>query len=735
MAEIYGAGLEMDLGNAALVFPRGIGGDSMYVSPEQFGAKGDGEHDDTAAIQEAVDSGFNVFFSSGKTYKCGQISITKNIIVDCNLAKFICTSDILFLCAGNVAESFAGSDYVAGEEYTLPSDDLFTGMAMLRSTENTIPARDNYRGGFAALFAGGVCSDRIPASFGHVTIDKINHISCTVMNIADVQFDAVRYMNKVIRCEYGYKSEFRNIWVNGDMHSVVNFYRCRDCLIEGVNGYVNYTGERVNYYPLGLEDSSFCRTEHCNLRSEWWHTWDTGGTYFCYGNTIDDCDFSTVGYAYSVADHENGMATRITNSRMNNVMIGGNGSVEDCIIRPAIVSSEGTIGCCVLLRPTNLTGANYFTVRNVQFLADVGRAPASVSNYGVQLRISAYNEIDTVVDDVLIENCKPVGTAVAAFSMLNINTEHSTGSTMTIKGDLVIDGCEGYFVASGTSDSFDSSCKLILRNLRRRAGHPVIVGLPQTIYPKTTIVENSIVNYIKGNLQELILENVLGASGESLLIDAQGDKLTGSDVGYIAQTALESFDSVRILGMRNLSGADAYSAVYAIDGQVDYVERIEKVPPTEYPLVKEYTAETAQTGNFNLVFDRPMKAIRVVIEGADNGDVSANAYVTVQIGVGKTSFAYAKKLMYAQLVSNTAVSALIETRKDEAIGAWISDGAFGAVTLSNGWLNVKQTYFAQFGDYGSDERIYRLIVKPDASNGVSVTTSMTIKVYGLEASA
>lgn len=48
-----------------------------YVTPDSFGAYGDGVHDDASAIQKAVDSGKNVVFTEGKTYYIAPGSYVK----------------------------------------------------------------------------------------------------------------------------------------------------------------------------------------------------------------------------------------------------------------------------------------------------------------------------------------------------------------------------------------------------------------------------------------------------------------------------------------------------------------------------------------------------------------------------------------------------------------------------------------------------------------------------------
>jgi hypothetical protein len=59
---------KMEIGDGSLPFSKIVLGEAGYVTPEQFGAKGDGITDDTAAIQAAINTHYPVQFRSGKTY-------------------------------------------------------------------------------------------------------------------------------------------------------------------------------------------------------------------------------------------------------------------------------------------------------------------------------------------------------------------------------------------------------------------------------------------------------------------------------------------------------------------------------------------------------------------------------------------------------------------------------------------------------------------------------------------
>ena len=58
------------------------GGELFYVTPEDYGAVGDGVTDDSQAVQDACDAGYAVYFASGKTY---YLASTVTIDHDCHL--------------------------------------------------------------------------------------------------------------------------------------------------------------------------------------------------------------------------------------------------------------------------------------------------------------------------------------------------------------------------------------------------------------------------------------------------------------------------------------------------------------------------------------------------------------------------------------------------------------------------------------------------------------------------
>lgn len=70
-------------GGTVTFYENGGGGvDLFYVTPEDYGAVGDGTTDDSEAVQDACDAGYAVYFGSGKTY---YLASTVTIDHDCHL--------------------------------------------------------------------------------------------------------------------------------------------------------------------------------------------------------------------------------------------------------------------------------------------------------------------------------------------------------------------------------------------------------------------------------------------------------------------------------------------------------------------------------------------------------------------------------------------------------------------------------------------------------------------------
>lgn len=63
-----------------------------YVTPEDYGAVGDGSTDDTNAISQAFNSGMPVVLTQGKTYKIDTVTVTSPLIIIGNFATISTTS-------------------------------------------------------------------------------------------------------------------------------------------------------------------------------------------------------------------------------------------------------------------------------------------------------------------------------------------------------------------------------------------------------------------------------------------------------------------------------------------------------------------------------------------------------------------------------------------------------------------------------------------------------------------
>ena len=350
------------------------------VTPEMYGAIGNGVADDTAAWQAAVDSGYNVI-ATKPIYKCGQINVTKNITIDCGMATFISTGahstggpsfDQLFVCSGEVVDTITGeADYAAftqASQYTISNASYasYTGYAFVRGTNLFAPPDAASYGGFIARFADGKLCDTYPIAATGVTIDIVNPITVVIKNIGDIQRADSSTYTRPIEIVYGANCILENINVSGiKAYITIWINKCYGCHIDKCS--IINTATLTNSYPIEITSSSFCGTTNSNIFNNKWHCWSTGGVnprYLCYANYIDNCVMRSPN-KNAILDHTNGRGTRVTNTISNSIYLHGLGEVENVTILES-ASKHAYLEIC--FEPTQHEAC--YKLNNVRFQID-----------------------------------------------------------------------------------------------------------------------------------------------------------------------------------------------------------------------------------------------------------------------------------------------------------------------------------------------------------------------------
>lgn len=427
-----------------------------YVSPEQYGAIGDGDTDDTAAWKKAISSGKPIICKRTAIYKISEtLNIHSDITIDGNNCRFICTADTLFHLVGSVIKTYNANDYIANTNYILSN---YNGYAVIKGGNNSIPFNDNLKNGGIVSFSNGVLNDSFPVSITEIKIDELKTISAIISNIADV---IIGVDGTVIFAEYNANSKFININCSGALYSLVRCKLCYNCVIEYcTNVQPMYTGQGVNTYIVLLESSSKCIVNNCIFANLFWDCFSTGGTYFCVDNQIKDSVM--IGQrTHSIDDHHNGIGTIVTNTVLTTATLGGRCYIHDCKI---ISPNSSNYSCNITLLAMPIEFSQY-RIENVDFYPS-----PTASNVNIILRrISDVQGVVGYFDFVKIKNVTNHTKLSSNAEEIVFNNSENVANTIKVNS-LDIDNVN--LVITLNQSTIDTSSLIaVIKNVTRLRGN------------------------------------------------------------------------------------------------------------------------------------------------------------------------------------------------------------------------------------------------------------------------
>lgn len=494
--------------DGSLTLPKFKPGELPFVTPEQFGAVGDGITDDTAAWQSAVDSGFNVK-ATKKSYKCGKIEVVNDITIDCNNASFLCTDIKLFDCHGEILDTLTGeADYTANNSYAISDSDYlsYSGFAMMRGDNNFEKSRSYYKGGFACEFYNGKLINPYPIAVTNPSIDIIKPIKVDILKIGGISHVDGSVDNYSIHILYGNGCTIKNSsFVADKAYICFDFEKSLNCLVDNCIIESQFVSSRIQTYIIAFLDSSFCSVTNSYIFNQRWHCITTGNIYLCYRNVIENCKlFSNYQYAYS--DHENAVNTEVIRSICSGIIVSAGGLIEGCIIVPRKDNTYKS--CSIRLMPASDLENAVYTVRNIKIIAD---SNSDWRYVGVEL----YHEPQETgytyyFKSILFENVKRYNLNLGQFSF-----SLPTTSNYEVR-DIIIDNTNlNIFLGKQSADTSISitNYKLYVRNIieRKTALNFALLGNSGYTFNDVDIAYSSL-GSIKGVFNNLTFANLYIAS-------------------------------------------------------------------------------------------------------------------------------------------------------------------------------------------------------------------------------
>lgn len=497
------------------------------VTPETFGAYGDGTHDDTASWNKAVSVHRDVK-AFEKTYLTGKITVTDDIDIDCGNASFTCSDTTLFDIKGSVVTNLANENNYARNDadYAIVNTDYstYSGVAFVHGDNNFQEDRTYYLGGFIAMFKNGKINTSYPISVTNTQIDIINPVKANLKNIKGITHQSNQDTSNSIHITYGQGCKIENITNKQSVcYTAILVEKSLNVNIDNLNiSQELQTSDNVTYIVY-FKDSSFCNLTNSYLYNRYWHTVTTGGQYLCYKNTIDKCEL-LASTAPAMSDHRNALGTTITNGTASCLAVSGMSLIDNVIITSC--REHAAKKCSIGLMPMSIDDNAVYTVNNVTLIPD-----DTCTSCGVRLE----NDVQVTgktyyYNTIKLSNIRCNSTV--KYAQTSKDQSDTTGSTV-IK-NYYIDNCDLEIngLTRNTEASWDiSGCNMYINNINYTIpGSPARksdIGTSTNDNFNNLYITNCNVRNLKGNCVNLHISNYDG--GATIVMVPTGT-LTGSNI-------------------------------------------------------------------------------------------------------------------------------------------------------------------------------------------------------------
>ena len=491
-----------------------------------YGAIGDGNSDDTTAIQNAVNDaiadGGSVFFPVGR-YKVHTINVNGSCNIDLNGSEILTENENGFMCEPEHFTTSLTTSYTKGNEpkFTVASssgihigDVVVIQDSVLRET-----SREYYFRGVTGV-VNNISGNNIFLSNAPDTDLSANCVvtvykKCCV-NIKNGSIRNVGSMNDAV---FGVRvfgtsiSNIENLFVENYHENIDIYYSCFTTVRKCVIGHSKSAGDAWDGYGIANESSSFTTIDSCSIKSGQ-HGISNGGWTPVYNTTINNCyimnENINANQFLSLDTHNNVVNTvvnnctigqfgmygvitlnncRIVKSSMNsddNEWYGSNnGNLTALVINNCIVETNmrvyfrsGNYGNITITNTDNLTlSMNNINVGNIKIdgkpIRMYNNKNGSVDE--VSICNANYPQIDS--NDIILYNAKAV-----KFSNVSV---YARSNIITVNANKIL--CENVNVREGYSDGsiifnsdditiVNSSLTNLSRGLNTTGNKLVVIG-------------------------------------------------------------------------------------------------------------------------------------------------------------------------------------------------------------------------------------------------------------------